>query len=227
MTYSTFRSIWPILEKKQEAEFRKTVFNWYKEIQTQFKDRLSIVNVSLFLTPGGSRFLNFMLEFSQFILLEQITSLKRKQDTADLRPILTKPSDFHPTGVAVFKAMIQANVQEIAKHEQDLDKAKVEAKAFVEESSDRCRQLRAEIAKIDAKYEIALAKARSEQRDRNNNPEDNLEDNDDLEKECAELKSATEFLRKEANGYMVQNQASLSSMDSILGSASGLSLIHI
>ncbi len=67
-----FRSCWPLVEKKQEAEFRKKVFAWYKELQTEPNSPLPMVNVSLLQTPGGKKFVNFVQEFSQFVLRKQI-----------------------------------------------------------------------------------------------------------------------------------------------------------
>ena len=173
------------------------------------------MNVSLFQTPGGPRFLNFMLEFSQFVLLDRIHKMKR--NLGDSCPVLAKPSD--SGGAAVFRTMIRANIENVAKSEKDLEEFKTEAKEFVDQSTERCRELRSEISRVDTCYKEALSEAQ-EQRKKRNNP-DVLETNDDLEKECDVLKADTESLKNQANSYMLKNRESLASMDSILGTSSG------
>jgi hypothetical protein len=37
LAFNTFRDVYPVLDKKQEAEFRKKVFVWYKELQVKTK----------------------------------------------------------------------------------------------------------------------------------------------------------------------------------------------
>ena len=71
--HARFRPCWPVLERKQEADFRRTVSAWYKEIQADNKSVLPMVNVSIFQTPGGNKkFVNFVHEFSRFVVLSQI-----------------------------------------------------------------------------------------------------------------------------------------------------------
>ena len=70
--HERFRPSWPVVERKQEADFRRTVATWYKELQAENKSVLPMVNVSLFQTPGGSKFVNFVHEFSRFVVLTQI-----------------------------------------------------------------------------------------------------------------------------------------------------------
>ena len=78
--HARFRPCWPVVERKQEADFRRVVSAWYKELQSDNKSVLPVVNVSLFQTPGGSRkFANFVQEFSRFVVLSRIRFVHRGQ----------------------------------------------------------------------------------------------------------------------------------------------------
>ena len=71
--HARFRPCWPVVERKQEADFRRAVSAWYKELQADNKSVLPMVNVSIFQTPGGNKkFVNFVHEFSRFVVLTQI-----------------------------------------------------------------------------------------------------------------------------------------------------------
>eukprot|EP00092_Neocalanus_flemingeri_P037087 GFUD01040373.1.p1 GENE.GFUD01040373.1~~GFUD01040373.1.p1 ORF type:complete len:695 (+),score=223.60 GFUD01040373.1:65-2149(+) len=79
-----FRDCWPILDKKQEAEFRRKVVNLVKEYQKDFPTDLPYTNPSLFQSPGGRRFVAFLHVFSNFVL-------KMFMEKLDVE-LLSKPS---------------------------------------------------------------------------------------------------------------------------------------
>ena len=55
------RDCWPILDKKQEAEFRRKVVMLVKEVQgTLITAPLPQVNPALFMSPGGHKFKAFL-----------------------------------------------------------------------------------------------------------------------------------------------------------------------
>ena len=63
-----FRDCWPILDKKQEADFRRRVASMIKDLQKDYPDELPYCNPSLFQQPGGRKFLSFLSKFSTFVL---------------------------------------------------------------------------------------------------------------------------------------------------------------
>ena len=65
---SEFRDCWPILDKKQEADFRRRVTQMVKDYQKDHPDELPYTNPSLFQSPGGRRFLGFLSIFTTFIM---------------------------------------------------------------------------------------------------------------------------------------------------------------
>jgi len=67
-----FRDCWPILDKKQEAEFRRKVVLLVKEVQgTIITAPLPQVNPALFMSPGGPKFKTFLSN-----LASQVVRLK-------------------------------------------------------------------------------------------------------------------------------------------------------
>ena len=60
-----FRDCWPILDKKQEAEFRRKVVTLVKEVQgTIITAPLPQINPALFMSPGGPKFKTFLSNLS-------------------------------------------------------------------------------------------------------------------------------------------------------------------
>ena len=68
-----FRDCWPVLERKQEVEFRKKLVNRLKELQKEYPEDIPYCNPSLFQSPGGRKFVAFLQTFSRFVL-KKITS---------------------------------------------------------------------------------------------------------------------------------------------------------
>ena len=67
-TKAEFRDCWPILDKKQEAEFRRKVVNLLKDYQKENPLDLPYTNPSLFQSPGGRKFVAFLEVFSSFVM---------------------------------------------------------------------------------------------------------------------------------------------------------------
>ena len=65
---SELRDCWPVLDKKQEAEFRRKVVTLVKEYQKEHPEDLPYTNPSLFQSPGGRKFIVFLNKFTSFVL---------------------------------------------------------------------------------------------------------------------------------------------------------------
>ncbi|KAL5004787.1 hypothetical protein ScPMuIL_018243 [Solemya velum] len=64
-----FRDCWPVTEKKQEAQFRKTCTNWLTNISKEEPDaHLPRIAASLFLAPGGEKFYQLLFHLSTYVL---------------------------------------------------------------------------------------------------------------------------------------------------------------
>jgi len=85
-----FRDCWPILDKKQEADFRRRVSSMVKELQKDHPDELPYCNPSLFQQPGGRKFISFLSKFTTFVLICQVRSDDILLKTCPKRPIIRK-----------------------------------------------------------------------------------------------------------------------------------------
>jgi len=62
------RDCWPVLDKKQEVEFRRKVVGILKEWQKENPTDLPYVNPSLLQSPGGRKFKSFLHTFSTWVM---------------------------------------------------------------------------------------------------------------------------------------------------------------
>ncbi|XP_063770248.1 HAUS augmin-like complex subunit 6 [Pseudophryne corroboree] len=70
---------WP-LDKKKDAEFRKAVCDWLKKISEDVGNGFPQVVASIFLSPGGPKFVHLLYHFARYVLLQHI---KRDVDSGD------------------------------------------------------------------------------------------------------------------------------------------------
>ncbi|XP_064410910.1 HAUS augmin-like complex subunit 6 isoform X2 [Latimeria chalumnae] len=65
-----FRFCWPPLDKSGDAEFRKICFEWLKKISDESGSGFPLVVASLFLSPGGPKFIHLMYHFAKYVCLQ-------------------------------------------------------------------------------------------------------------------------------------------------------------
>ncbi|XP_054457348.1 HAUS augmin-like complex subunit 6 [Anoplopoma fimbria] len=68
----TYRYCWPVLSHKADAEFRKVTCVWLREIMDETANAGSKVVASLFLSPGGPKFISLMLHLSNHVMLQEM-----------------------------------------------------------------------------------------------------------------------------------------------------------
>ena len=68
LTNTELRDCWPVLDKKQEAEFRRKVVGLLKLYQKDHPEDLPYTNPSLFQSPGGRKFIIFLNKFTSFVV---------------------------------------------------------------------------------------------------------------------------------------------------------------
>lgn len=71
-----YRSCWPILDHKRDAEFRKVTCTWLREIMDETSNAGSKVQASLFLSPGGPKFVSLMFQLANHVMLQEMKSFK-------------------------------------------------------------------------------------------------------------------------------------------------------
>ncbi|XP_067437108.1 HAUS augmin-like complex subunit 6 isoform X1 [Thunnus thynnus] len=70
--HEAFRHCWPVLTPKEDAEFRKVACAWLREIMDETANAGSKVVASLFLSPGGHRFISLMLHLASHVMLQDM-----------------------------------------------------------------------------------------------------------------------------------------------------------
>ncbi|XP_032228534.2 mucin-12 [Nematostella vectensis] len=104
MAYEEFRDCWPVKNKTQEQQFRKTCYNWLTRLSKEEPDsNLPRVVQSLFHSPGGDRFYTFLLLFSLYVLKKVI--LRDHSKNVVLPPFPTKNIHNQPFSQVISKAV--------------------------------------------------------------------------------------------------------------------------
>ncbi|XP_043832915.1 HAUS augmin-like complex subunit 6 isoform X2 [Dromiciops gliroides] len=67
-----FRFCWPPIDRKADAEFRKQCCEWLKRISDECGSSFPQVIGSLFLSPGGPKFVDLMYTFARFVAVQYI-----------------------------------------------------------------------------------------------------------------------------------------------------------
>ncbi|XP_068164033.1 HAUS augmin-like complex subunit 6 [Antennarius striatus] len=67
-----YRYCWPVLDHKADAEFRKVTCAWLREIMDEISKSGSKVVASLFLSPGGPKFVHLMLNLANHVMLQEL-----------------------------------------------------------------------------------------------------------------------------------------------------------
>ncbi|MED6241380.1 hypothetical protein ATANTOWER_012258 [Ataeniobius toweri] len=70
--HEAYRHCWPVLDHKADAEFRKVTCTWLREIMDETANAGSKVVMSLFLSPGGPKFIGLMLHLASHVMLQDM-----------------------------------------------------------------------------------------------------------------------------------------------------------
>ncbi|XP_041078182.1 HAUS augmin-like complex subunit 6 [Polyodon spathula] len=76
-----FRFCWPPLDRKTDAEFRKMSYGWLQEIYNECGGCFPKIVASLFLSPGGAKFINLIFHFAKYVVMQAIKKHVRADDT--------------------------------------------------------------------------------------------------------------------------------------------------
>ncbi|XP_048212266.1 HAUS augmin-like complex subunit 6 [Perognathus longimembris pacificus] len=72
LTKQVFKFCWPPFDQKSDAEFRKHCCEWLKTISAECGGSFPQVVGSLFLSPGGPKFIHLMYHFARFVAVKYI-----------------------------------------------------------------------------------------------------------------------------------------------------------
>nr|XP_034996967.1 HAUS augmin-like complex subunit 6 isoform X2 [Zootoca vivipara] len=67
-----FRFCFPPTDKKTDSEFRKHSYEWLRRISDECGNSFPPVVASLFLSPGGSKFIHLMYCFARYVILQHV-----------------------------------------------------------------------------------------------------------------------------------------------------------
>lgn len=149
-----------------------------------------MVNVSLLQTPGGPKFINFMQEFSLFVLKTQILRLKAK--FGDHSPILKCSS----TSQNLIQLKIAYNVRTISTINDDLQNYEATLQKDVNQCVEEYRALRSEIQELESK----IAEF----------------DDPELEQKCQTFLEKSNELTTQTDSYMNQIKSDLKVVQDII-----------
>ncbi|XP_053199051.1 HAUS augmin-like complex subunit 6 [Scomber japonicus] len=141
--HEAFRHCWPVSTPKEDAEFRKAACSWLREIMDESANAGSKVVASLFLSPGGHKFISLMLHLASHVMLQ------------DMKEFNTDDSWF-PEAAAMPASSLDMGVRRLDLINTRFLKAAVEQDRFLQEYQRRAqalvksmRDIRADSAKYD------------------------------------------------------------------------------
>ncbi|XP_014837836.1 PREDICTED: HAUS augmin-like complex subunit 6 isoform X1 [Poecilia mexicana] len=70
--HESYRHCWPVVNHKADAEFRKVTCTWLREIMDEVANAGSKVVMSLFLSPGGPKFVSLMLYLATHVMQQDM-----------------------------------------------------------------------------------------------------------------------------------------------------------
>ncbi|XP_062064140.1 HAUS augmin-like complex subunit 6 [Lepus europaeus] len=94
LTKEVFKFCWPPFDQKSETEFRKHCYEWLKKISAECGSSFPQVVGSLFLSPGGPKFIHLMYHFARFVAVRYIKN-NSKNSSYFVQTFNLKPQDLH------------------------------------------------------------------------------------------------------------------------------------
>ena len=135
-----FKNCYPAIDKKQEAEFRKKVATWIKELSRSNPGQCPHLNPSLLLSPGGRKFIDFL---SHLITYIQGIILARK-DTFYMKKCATKNRDAQRRWLKHIVLSTEENIKHAVKSEEKIKKT-------IDTSQDVAKQLSKKVFEMKAR----------------------------------------------------------------------------
>uniref|UniRef100_A0A8C6RJJ4 HAUS augmin-like complex, subunit 6 n=1 Tax=Nannospalax galili TaxID=1026970 RepID=A0A8C6RJJ4_NANGA len=90
-----FKDCWPPFDQKSDTEFRKHCCEWLKEISAECGSNFPQVVGSLFLSPGGPKFIHLMYHFARFVAIKYIKTKTKNSSPHFAETFNVKPQDMH------------------------------------------------------------------------------------------------------------------------------------
>ncbi|XP_006180442.3 HAUS augmin-like complex subunit 6 [Camelus ferus] len=95
LTKEVFKLCWPPFDQKSDTEFRKHCCEWLKKISAECGSSFPQVVGSLFLSPGGPKFIHLMYHFARFVAIKYIKTHSKNSSVHFVETFNIKPQDLH------------------------------------------------------------------------------------------------------------------------------------
>ncbi|KAG3287301.1 HAUS augmin like complex subunit 6, transcript variant X3 [Ictidomys tridecemlineatus] len=95
LTKEVFKFCWPPFDQKSDSEFRKHCCEWLKKISAECGNSFPQVVGSLFLSPGGPKFIHLMYHFARFVALKYIKTNSKNSSLHFTETFNVKPQDMY------------------------------------------------------------------------------------------------------------------------------------
>nr|XP_014701012.1 HAUS augmin-like complex subunit 6 isoform X2 [Equus asinus] len=95
LTKEVFKLCWPPFDQKSDTEFRKHCCDWLKKISAECGSSFPQVVGSLFLSPGGPKFIHLMYHFARFVAVKYIKTHSKNSSIHCAETFNVKPQDLH------------------------------------------------------------------------------------------------------------------------------------
>ncbi|XP_007950746.1 HAUS augmin-like complex subunit 6 [Orycteropus afer afer] len=95
LTKEVFKFCWPPFDQKRDAEFRKHCCEWLKKISAECGGSFPQVVGSLFISPGGPKFVHLMYHFARYVAIKYIKTYSKNSPVHFTETFNVKPQDLH------------------------------------------------------------------------------------------------------------------------------------
>ncbi|XP_033028971.1 HAUS augmin-like complex subunit 6 [Lacerta agilis] len=139
-----FRFCFPLTDKKADSEFRKHSYEWLRRISDECGNSFPPVVASLFLSPGGSKFIHLMYCFARYVIMQHVKADSAGAGIPYPEAVNSRPPDLN-IAVAKYHVARSRFLHSLQKEDFLIEELQKKAQHF----SKRIRDLKFENADLD------------------------------------------------------------------------------
>ncbi|XP_053148002.1 HAUS augmin-like complex subunit 6 isoform X2 [Hemicordylus capensis] len=139
-----FRFCFPPTDKKTDAEFRKQCCEWLRRISDECGNNFPPVVASLFLSPGGPKFIHLMFHFAQYVIMHHVKADSSGTGMHYPEAVKLRPPDVN-MAAAKYRVVHNRFLKNLQKEDLIIQELQKKAQFF----SKQIRDLRYENADLD------------------------------------------------------------------------------
>ncbi|XP_019373058.1 PREDICTED: HAUS augmin-like complex subunit 6 isoform X1 [Gavialis gangeticus] len=146
-----FRFCCPPADKKGDAEFRKKCCEWLKEISVECGNIFPAVVASLFLSPGGPKFIHLMYHFARYVMIQAMRKDCKDAGIYFPEAVILRPDDLY-RAAARCKVASNKFLQVVQKEDFVIQEYQKKAQLLTKQIKDlrsECADLHKQLQKIE------------------------------------------------------------------------------